>query len=183
MPGNYGPKRTGDVTLPYTSFPTKPYVLGHANKIAHDLEKIARLYSGHKIRIFDAGSGERCQKCTDDITGEIVIANCPVCKGTGVSPRRYVGSYWSFIDFNPEYKIATEFGNTENPGSNRETFVVINAPLLHDQWLIVTDATKKVHKIIDVMPQIVALQGRVITQIAVCSKISFGEPEYSVVNW
>ena len=183
MPGNYGPPRPFPTQSDYTNIRTPSYMRGHANKIIYDLKKVARMYNGRLVRIYDNGTGERCTTCTDDITGEIVLANCPVCHGTGTSPRNYIGEFWNLIDFGPKYDAATEFGNTENPGGAKDSITVLGAPLLRDQWIIVIVDTKEVFKIIDVHPQLVAMQGIVVTQIASCSKISEGSPEYSVVTW
>lgn len=183
MPGNYGPPRPPQPQSDYSNIRTPGYLNGHAAKIIHDLKKVARLYNGRLVRIYDNGSGDRCATCTDDITGEIVLTNCPVCNGTGKSSRNYIGEYWNLIDFGPKYGAPTEFGNTENPGGARDSITVLGAPLLFDQYLIVIVDTKEVFKIIDVEPQIVAMQGVVITQIASCAKMSEGSAEYSVVNW
>lgn len=179
----YGPPRPEPLEQDYTNFRTPTYLRGHANKIIHDLKKVARLYNGRLVRIFNNGTYEPCLTCTDTITGTIVLKNCPVCGGTGTTPRQFVGEYWNLVDLAPKYRVPTEFGNTENPGGIKDTFTVLGAPLLRDQWLIVTVDTKEVFEINDVMPQIVAMQGIVVTQVASCSRMPKGSVEYNVITW
>lgn len=179
----YGPPRSEPTEQDYTNFRTPKYLKGHAHKIIHDLKRVARLYNGRLVRIFDNGGTSKCTTCTDTITGNIVLKNCPTCGGTGRGKRTLVGEYWVLFDVGPKYKIPTEFGNSENPGGVKETFTVVDAPLLRDEWLIVTVDTREVYKIFDVTPHIVAMQGVVVTQLAACARIPKGSAEHGVITW
>ena len=183
MVQEFGPPRPEPTFQDYTNFRTPIYLRGHAKKIIHDLKKVARLYNGRLVRIYTGGGTTPCETCVDSITGSIVLKDCPTCNGTGTTPRTYVGEFWTLVDFAPKYRVPTEFGNTENPGNLKDTFTVLDAPLLKDQWLIVTVDTKEVYEINDVMPQIVAMQGTVVTQLASCARMPVGSVEHKVVTW
>lgn len=183
MAGEYGPPRPDFSYQDYSNFRKPSYLQGHAKKILYDLIKVARLYNGRLVRIFDYGTKEPCTTCVDTITGAVVLKDCPVCGGTGTTPRNYIGEFWAFADFGPKYTLGTEMGNTENPGGLKDSFVVLGAPLLKDQWLLVTVDTKEVFEIYDVLPQIVAMQGFVVTQVAACARMPVGSVENKVVDW
>lgn len=184
MSVEYGPPRPHDIEEgPYTDLRTPRYLRGHANKILYDLKKVFRMYNARLIRIYDNGTGDRCTTCTDSLTGAKVLKDCPDCQGTGRSKRALVGEFWSLIDFGPKNSIASGSGNMESIPGSRDVFTVIDAPLLMDQWIIVVKDMREVFKIIDVEPQIVAMQGIVITQLASCGKLPAGDVEYKVIDW
>ena len=179
----YGPITPQVPHQEYSNFSTKEYLTGHAGKITHDLNKIARLYNGRRLRVYTHGNDEKCTYCVDNITGSIVLSNCPICKGTGSVSRELLGEYWGFVDFGPWVKAPTEFGNTINQGGQRDTFTLICQTRLQDQYLIVPVETKEVFKVINTEPLLVAMQGTIVTQVVHCSKMAYGSPEYSVVDW
>ena len=111
-----------------------------------------------------------------------MLHNCPQCFGTGTAPRTLIGDYWSYIDFNPNFRLSGEYGSSENPGGTRDMIVIVGAPLLRDQWLVIHVDTKEVFKIVDVQPQIVAMQGIVVTQLASVTKLPIGSVEYKLVG-
>lgn len=168
----------------YNKFSTKKYLTGHASKILRDLTKAARMYNGRLVHIFKPGEGGRCTNCTNAITGEIVMTNCPVCFGTGKAGSWInVGEFWSYVDFGPTYNVTSELGNAENPSGIKDQFIILGAPILQDQYLVITHETRKVYKIYDVEPHIVAMQGTVIAQMAQCSPLAAGSQEYRLITW
>ena len=180
----YGPQGPDDSYHDYTNFHTHPHLLGYADKIKADLINLASLYNGKQIVLYKLTGTERCPKCTNTITGEILVSNCQECHGTGkVDAWERVGEYWAYIDFGPEYNIPQLIGNTTNNGQDRETFIIIGAPLIKDQDFIVTKETREVHKIYNVEPSLIAMGGIVVAQAATTSKIEDGSPEYRVIDW
>lgn len=182
---DYGPPRPAEMRdVGYGGFGTKRYLEGYAAKILGDLTLMAELYNGHKIRIFIVDMSGRCENCTNLATGEKLISNCPVCHGTGYKNSwKSIGDFWCLVDFGATFDIATPYGNTENPNGNKETAIVLGAPLLPDQSLIIFMENKEVYKIYDVKPHIVAMRGDVIAQMARCSRITPGSPEYKLIDW
>lgn len=168
----------------YALFSTPEYLTGYSRKILLDLTKAARMYNGRLLHVFRPGEEERCSACTNAVTGEVLSSSCPVCRGTGVRAGwTSVGRFWSYVDFGPTYSLATENGNSENPGGVKEQFIVLGAPLLRDQDLLVPVELRRVFKIYDVEPHIIALRGEVLAQMAQASPLSSGCQEYSVITW
>lgn len=182
-PLRYGPERPNPGPG-YAAFHTPVYVRGYSRKILHDLTKVARLYAGREIRLFRPGGGERCARCTNAITGEVLDSRCPECNGTGrVASWARLGDFWSLVDFGPTFRLAADSGNASNPGGVKDQFVVLGAPLLRDQDLLAVLQTREIFKIWDAEPHIVALAGDVISQIAACSRLDAGSAEYRLADW
>lgn len=185
-PLQYGPSRPEEISDigGYEKFKNKNYLKGYPQKILKDLTKVARMYSGLEVRIFAVNRKERCPVCTNITTGERLITNCKVCHGTGYKDSwDCLGDFWTFSDFGPAFKMASQYGNTENPNGTKVSIIVLGAPILKDQTLIIFKENKEVYKIYDVEPHIVALHGDVITQIAQCTRITPGSEEYKLVDW
>ncbi len=182
---DYGPSRPAEMgKVGYQGFTNKNYLKGHANKILRDLCLVARLYNGHESVIFIVDTSERCPKCTNLATGEKLVSSCPLCGGTGYSNKwKKLGSFWTLVDFGPTFDMATPYGNTENPNGNKDSIIVLGAPILPDQTLIIFKENREVYKVYDVKPHIVALRGDVIAQIARASRLSPGNPEYKLIDW
>jgi len=194
----YGPSRP-EKPQDYSDFRTAPYATGPARKILHDLEKLARLYNGKKVKIFRVLSGERCEVCTDSISGAVVVLNCYECNGTGVTTgytlysreepslihghTDTVDEFWAHIDVIPVFNVTSQLGNADTQGGAKTPIMLIGMPLLQDGDLVVTVNTKDVYKIVNIEPQIIAVQGTVIAQQAQCNLISRGSPEYKVIEW
>lgn len=179
----YGPSRPGH-PLDYPDFSTPGYLTGHANKIIYDLEKKVRMYDGHLTRIFRTTDSDRCPTCTDTITGAIVLSDCPTCGGSGtVNGFEQIAEKWCLINFGPKKDLETEFGNADNMNAGTDQFVIIGAPMLKDQDLLITVDVKEVFKINQVEPQIVAMRGIVVTQMAGCTYISPESLEYNLIDW
>lgn len=179
----YGPHRPAKAE-DYGDYRTEDYVLGYALKIIHDMEKMARLYNGRLVRIFRKSGGTRCPTCTDTITGAVVLTNCPDCGGSGMlDGYSQLLETWAHIDVARKHNLTSQLGNSDSPGGADTPFVVINAPLLKDQDLLITVNTKDVHKIVNAEPQLVAMQGLVITQLTQCFRVSPGSPEYALADW
>lgn len=177
-----GPERPEPQT-DFTDFRQPDYLSGYANKIIHDLEKVARVVDGRYTKIFTLGKESRCPDCTDSITGARVFTNCSTCDGTGYT-QGYIsyGFYWVRVDFNPVEKISSAQGNIENRGG-RDQLQVIAAPLLEDKDLVVFYNTKEVYKVVDRLAQVGAMNGFVILQTIGCLRLSEGSPEYLVIDW
>lgn len=179
----YGPPRP-DAERGYASFRTPVYLRGYSRKILLDLIKVARLYSGREVRLFRPGREGRCPRCTNALTGEILDSRCPVCHGTGKTGSwDRLGDFWSMVDFGPTYRLSGESGNSENPGGVKDQFIILGAPLLHDQDMVGVLETREIFKIYDAEPHIVALRGEVIAQIAACSRLSAGSVECQALTW
>ena len=179
----YGPVRPPE-NHDYENFRTPVYLRGHAGKILKDLSRWARLYNGRLIRLFFPSQGERCLTCTNLITGERMLSSCPECHGTGFKKGwTFVGKFWCFVDFGPTYAISSENGNVENPGGIKDAVTVLGAPPIHDQSLLIFEETRQVYKVYNVEPHKVALLGSVITQICQGSYLSYGQSEYSLIDW
>ena len=194
----YGPPRP-EKAENYSDFRTEYYVRGHARKILHDLEKLARLYNGKKVRIYQVLPSARCELCTDSITGAVVIPNCTACNGTGqqsgytlhtqLKPSNIPGhpeeinEFWAHIEVIPIFNVTSELGNADTRGGTKTPVMIIGLPLLKDGDLVATVNTKDVYKIVNIEPQIVAVQGTVIAQLTQCNLISRGSAEYRVIDW
>ena len=181
----YGPSRPAEMgNVGYQGFSNKNYLKGYAGKILKDMTLVARMYNGHEVMVFTVDRTERCPKCVNLATGEKLSSNCPVCKGTGFANRwSKLGSFWALVDFGPAFDMATPYGNTENPNGNKESVIVLGAPLLPDQSLIIFRENKEIYKIYDVKPHIVAMRGDVIAQIARASRLTPGSQEYGLIDW
>ena len=155
-----------------------------ARKIRRDLEKVARLYDGVLMRLFSIEKdGGRCPDCTNSLTGETMVSTCDTCGGTGfLTGYVMVGDYWTKSVFNPRVIQPSDSGNTDNPGI-RDQIVIIGAPLIVAEDLLITYRTKEVFKIVDQEPQIVAAGGEVVTQVANCSRLTPGRREYNLIDW
>ncbi len=169
----------------YTDFRTPTYLTGYAKKMVWELEKVARLYNGKKVHVFRPDdSEERCPECTDQITGEQVFSSCDTCDGSGKKMGyKKISVHWAYLDVAQEHRVATGIGTTDNPGGIRHQLVFVGEPLLKDEDLIITEDTKKVYKIIEIAPQLVAMAGSVVTQLGQISRITPGQIEYNLIDW
>ena len=167
----------------HDKFTTPKYLVGYANKVRADLKKLARLYNGIKVRIFTLDeSSTPCTNCIDSFTGQVLISDCPVCFGTGkLAKYTSIGDFDVVTQINPKIKSSSELGDSEV--SQQNSFEIIDVPLLEDQDLLVTLDTKRVYKIIDMEPSVVAVGGEIIAQFVSCNAISKGSPEYQVITW
>ena len=179
----YGPAGLKD-DHDYSLFSTPNYLRGYAHKIERDLIKIGRMYNAKRVRVFALTGTERCERCTNVLTGEVLDSHCPECNGTGRKKSwSFVGRFWAYVDFGPEMRIALETGLTHNPGNDKENFVIIGAPILHDQDFFVVEETRQVFKVFDIEPKHIAMGGTIIAQSVQASSIEDGSPEYRVVDW
>lgn len=170
---------------PFTSTRTHSYLTGHANKIASDLEKMFRLYTGTYVRLYNLDrSGERCPDCTDEFTSTVLDTNCPTCRGTGFSLNySSLGDFWAWVTLPPYLNTTDELGNTDNQGAKKTAFVLVKAPLLKDDAIIITIDTKDVYRIVDDQVEITAVNGIVIMQTVPASKVTPGDRLYELINW
>jgi len=179
----YGPERP-ERTENYTDYRTAEYISGHASKIIHDLEKATRLYNGKISKIFRRSDSGPCPDCVDTLTGAIMVNDCPTCGGTGrVAGYTELCEKWVRIDIPPEINTSTEFGNADSSGGANTPITVIAAPILEDQDVIITINGKEVFKVVDMEPQLVGMQGVIITQLVNCYRISHGSPEHKLITW
>ena len=181
----YGPERPADIShVGYELFENKNYLKGYSRKILSDLILMAKLYNGHEVRVFVVDKNDRCPKCTNRLTGEKLLSNCPVCHGTGYrNSWKSIGDYWCYMDFGPDYNMATQYGNTESPNGTKESLILLGAPVLTDQAIIIFKESREVYKIYDVEPHIVAMRGDVIAQIAQGTRLTPGSEEYKLITW
>ena len=177
----YGPSRPKTPTT-YEGYSTSQYLEGHGAKILYDLQKVARLYNGKEVNIYTLDRTERCPTCINAMTGQQIITGCKDCLGTGYTNGfTFIDSFWVQVNITPKEVTTSTFGNAENRGG-RDQFIIIGAPLLEDQSLLIMKDTAVAYKIIDSEPQVTAMQGLVITQMAQCSRLSEGAPEYTLVH-
>ena len=178
----YGPERPFEAH-DYEMFHTPQFLSRYSKKILMDMVRVAKGYTGRKVHLFFQDKGSRCPQCINEITGEKMLSDCPMCHGTGrVHGWEYQGYYYTQVDFQPRQVIATENGTVNNQGGNRDSIYVLGAPLIHDQDLILFEETKELYKVYDVEPQLVALRGDVIIQIAQGSLVEYGSPEYKCLE-
>ena len=172
----YGPQNP-NTPAEYTEFQTPSYLTGHAKKIRLDLERIFRLYSGKLVKLLQLQkSSDRCPECTDQITGQVLLTNCPVCNGSGYTlSYADAGDYWALADIGAALKLTGETGNSQNTRTGKDQFVLVGAPPLGDKDLLVFVDTKDMYKVVDAEPQIVALVG--------LSYLTIGSNEYRYVTW
>ncbi len=185
MAEHYGPERPEDPNS-FTDTPVKVQLTGIAKKLSDDFERRYRLVEGTEIVVFrvDTTTNARCTRCTNIITGQVTISDCSECGGTGYTANYVeIGTYWAKIDILPETRYATAMGNTDNQGVRRTTFSVVKAPLLQDQDLLVTRTTRRVYKVVDQAPELIAIQGAVILQNTGASLITSGSKEYTLITW
>jgi DnaJ-class molecular chaperone len=163
---------------------TPHYLTGYAAKIKADIKRVVDLYNGVAVKVFTLDeSGTRCPDCVDTFTGQVMYSNCATCGGTGfVLGYTYICETKAMVQFSPKIKTDTEMGSSEGSG-RRDTFILVDVPLLEDQDLVVTVDTRRVYKIVDSEPHIVAVGGEIIYQMASCAPLSKGAPEYGVVSW
>ena len=168
----------------YSDFRTPKYLDGHAAKIIHDLKKVCRLYRGRKVHVFRETEGERCPDCTNVITGEQVYKDCERCGGTGqLKGYQKISETWSYLEVAPEHLVGTQVGTTDNPGGVRNQLVFVGEPILKVNDLVITEDTKKVFKLVEIAPQMVAMAGTVVTQAGQVSRITPGQVEYDLLAW
>jgi len=179
---NYGPTVPHDPPNHNVIY-TRTHLKGYASKMVYDLKKVATLYNGLKVRIFTIDETSAiCTNCTDSFTGQILMGDCPICKGTGhLSSYTAIGDFYVVAQLSPRSKSSSEMGDMEV--SQQNVFELIDVPLLEDQALLAVIDTKRVYKIIDMEPSIVAVGGAVITQMVTCSALPRGSQEYTVITW
>lgn len=180
----YGPSRP-DENPNFSQFQTPPYLSGIANKIRKDLNKMARMYNGRMVRLFQVDESDaRCIECTDLLTGKVISSNCSVCSGTGyvTGYTQVPGDFFTYGDIAPVTTQETASGNVER-SANQVSFSVIYGPLLEQDDLIALVDTKDVYKLERSNPNITAMKGEVITQTATCSLLTKGRAEYKVISW
>jgi hypothetical protein len=172
------------VDLPdHNQFQTPAHLQGYVNKVKADLLRTLRVYNGKHMSVFTLDESEtRCPECTDAFTGQVVLSDCATCGGTGyTSGYTHVGVHQIFSQLGPKVKTSTQMGDSE--GQRRDTFILVDVPLLQDQDLLVARDTRRVYKIVDQEPQIVAIGGVVVMQVVSAAPLSKPAPEYSVVTW
>jgi hypothetical protein len=180
-----GPARPTTSATEFTQYTTPRQLVGSARKIRRDLEKWFRLYVGKEAKLFQIDrSGARCSTCTDTITGAVILSRCPECSGTGFTAK-YTdsGIFYVMPYFSAEVRSTGELGNSETIQGGRDQVVIVGAPLLKDKDLLAFIETKRVYKVVDARPLIVALGGEVITQMAPLAALTPGATEYRIVDW
>lgn len=166
----------------YREYKTPKYLKGYANKIIKDLTKHLRLYSGKCAVLYQRDkNGVRCSYCTDKDTGARLVTDCPQCDGSGyVVGYEKIGEFSIMLEYTPENNIPTPLGNQE---IKKDQLVLVGAPEVKDQDLLIMKDTKDVYKIVNVDAYNVALNGIVISQLVTTSRIPVGEKEYDLIDW
>ena len=179
----YGPERPPGLIKEYDAYKAQPYLLGYAKKIKENLLRSFKLYNGKCLSLYKVDkTGERCPECTDLFTGAKVLSNCEMCGGTGyLTKYTKIGKYWGLMNFNQKVVSTSELGNQEHIATQKDTLVIIDPPLLHDQDLVVFEQIKNIYKIYDLEPQICGLAGEVISQTVQITQLSAGSREYETI--
>lgn len=169
-----------DITGSVSRFSTPIHLHRFANKILLDMEKRARVYQGKSMRMLRPDGEDRCTNCTNDITGAIVLHDCPICYGTGkLNSYKELGAYLIFLDVMAHELFPTEMGSVT--GNKGDYFVLVGAPeALQNDLLIMVD-TKDVYRVQDQEPMFIAMQGHVVAQIINPKRLAYGAIEYRLV--
>lgn len=177
----YGP-RAPEEEFNHTDLRTPAYLRGFARKARADLERVARLYSGKRARLFKIASRERCPECTDILTGERVRSTCSSCDGTGfVYGYEQHGDHWILMDIPPTLRMDSRFGTLEGQG-RKDGITFIGEPLLRDRDILALLDTQDLYRVNEEEPFITSVQGIVVTQTVRCSYIPSGAMEYSLLD-
>ena len=80
-------------------------------------------------------TGEPCQECTDEITGEIIKKNCPACMGTGIVGG-FSGPYTTWAVFSLR-KSAKKFDGLVPTDTQIFNIRVIGHPLINNGDILV----------------------------------------------
>jgi hypothetical protein len=150
-----------------------------------DLLRRLKHYDGRPIRLYRVDlTGGRCTTCTDSFTGQILLTNCPECRGTGQAlGHKSLGDYWIWTDIDSRMKETGEMGNFESPRSGTDIFVVVGAPLIKDDDLLILKDTKEVYKVDDVEPKVSAVGGEIVLQMTPVFFVNPGSIEYGLIDW
>ena len=169
-----------DITESVSRFATPVHLHRFANKILLDMEKRARVYQGKAMRMLRPDGEERCTLCTNEITGAIVLHDCPVCIGTGkLNAYKELGEYLIFLDVVARELIPSEMGNIA--GGKGDYFVLVGAPEVKYDDLFIMSGSNDVYRAQEQEPAYVAMQGHVVAQIITPKRLSPGAIEYRLV--
>ena len=180
----WGPEHPG-FNNDLDQFGTFDYLEGYGQKIRMDLIRVAECYNGRKIRVYRPKDTPRCPYCTNQITGEKALTNCPYCKGTG-----HIGGWdrlcecYAYGDIGAKYHVATSEGISEAGGSNRDQFIIVGAPvLLTDEDFFVFKGNKDCYKIYDMEPFMVGMRGTIVAQVVSASGLTPIATEFLEADW
>lgn len=165
---------------PYTYYKTHPYVQRYANAIRQDLERYFQLLVGKPISIWRINKeGKRCMVCTDPVTGAVLRSTCPNCGGLGYTPP-YIHSQdtLAILQYNPKQTTSNYTGNAEVA---TDQLVILGNNLIDDRDIIYMYDTGDIYLVDTQQPDITALMGEVITQIAIVSRLPMEDNRYPVV--
>jgi len=182
---SYGPSRP-EPDNGFDKFQGRDYLSKYPKKMRRDFERWLRLFTGKHVKVFSLDTtSNRCPDCVNDFTGACTNSNCPTCNGTGyVNAYVEIADTYSLVNIGPAMDIATPFGNMENTRSGKDTAVFIGDIPIKDRDLVALVDTKDLYKIVDVEPQIVAMDNEVVTQIAEIAYLTPGSNEYKfVITW
>lgn len=166
---------------PYTHYKTHPYIYKYAEAIRRDLSTYFELLVGKPISIWRINKeGNRCTVCTDPVTGAVLRTNCPQCGGVGYTPPYiHVIDTSAILQYNPKQTNANYTGNTEVA---TDQLVIIGDNIIDDRDIVYMYDTGDIYLVDTQQPDITALMGEVITQIAVVSRLPVGDNRYPLIT-
>lgn len=180
----WGPEHPG-FNNDLDQFGTADYLLGYAQKIRMDLLRVARSYNARRIRVFRPKSTERCPYCTNQITGEKMLTNCPYCQSTGhLGGWDVLGDCYAYGDIGCKYHVATSEGTSEASGNNRDQFILVGMDtLLQDEDWFSFYGNKDCYLIYDAEPFMVTMQGTVVAQVVNAAGLTPISMEFRQIDW
>lgn len=174
------PSRTED-NAPYTTYKTHPYITKYAEAIRQDLGLYFELLVGKPASIWRINKeGKRCDICTDPITGATLKTHCPECGGVGyLPPYIHVIDTNVILQYNAKQTLANYTGNMEVA---TDQLIILGNDLIDDRDIVYMLDTGDLYLIDSQQPDITALMGEVITQIATVSRLPAGDFRYPVIE-
>lgn len=165
----------------YTNYKTHRYVQKYAEAIRQDLGIYFELLVGKPVSIWRINKdGNRCNTCTDPVTGAVLMTACPSCGGIGYTPPFiHVIDTNAILQYNPKQTSAAYTGNSEVA---TDQLVIIGNNIIDDRDLVYMYDTGDIYLVDTQQPDITALMGEVITQIAIVSRMPEGDKRYHILT-
>lgn len=163
-----------------TTLPTDKRYKLHVNQIQKNYARYTKMF-GVPIEVYKANNSEqfRCSKCTERETQAVLSSSCPICFGTGYAPP-YVskGASYGLLQRNQSTTSTSPFGNTREV---RDTmFISGDVFELGLGDIIVIPPMGEAYEIVDNTPEIAAIQGTIVSQLAAVSRLPLGD---SIYRW
>jgi len=172
--------RQGDyvshVVQPYGDMTKREFLLAK-DMMRREVLAASRMSGVQAKVLMKSNWGERCDECTDPITGRVRSSNCPKCIGTGFA-HPYHGPYDLWIMWSPDqqHQVA-ETPNTGNVEPKKFQVRAIGNPLLKHNDIIVDVRSGKRYYVNNVA--VVSELRRIpIIQMLALSEAALSDPAY-----